>query len=130
MVNKDIVIAKRRKFDELKGEDGRVMCATTGEALTWEGVHADHQQPMTFEVICSTFAAHRNIPLEALPITYGADNQLTPKLTDDRIAEAFRQYHHKVAKIRIVSKQRNLLEAGKHRLRKKAATRAAQIDFE
>jgi hypothetical protein len=29
----------------------------------------------------------------------------------------------------VVSKRRNLLEAGKHRLRKKAATRKAQLDF-
>lgn len=130
VVDRDIVIAKRRKFDELKGEDSKVVCAATGEALAWESVHADHQQPMTFEVICATFAAHRNVALEALPITYGADNQLTPTLTDASIAEAFRQYHHKVARIRIVSKQRNLLEAAKHRLRKKASTRDAQLDFE
>ena len=102
-VEKDIVIGKRRKFDELKSEDGKVVCATTGETLSWEGVHADHQQPMTFEVICTTFAASKNMALEEFPITTGAGNQLTPALTDSGIAEAFRQYHHKVAKIRIVS---------------------------
>jgi Protein of unknown function (DUF3223) len=130
VVDRDIAIAKRRKFDELKDEEGKVVCATTGEALTWEGVHADHQQPMTFEVICTTFAALKNIGLEDLPITDGADNQLTPTLTDLEMAKAFREYHHKVAKIRIVSKQRNLLEAAKHRLRKKAATREAQLKLE
>lgn len=130
VVDRDIVIAKRRKFDDLKDDDGKVECPATGEALSWEDVHADHQQPMTFEVICTTFAASRKIGLEDLPITYGADNQLTPALTDESLAEAFRQYHHSVAKIRIVSKRRNLLEAGKHRLRKKAATREVQLDFE
>jgi hypothetical protein len=119
-----------RKFDELKGQDGKVGCAATGESLGWEDVHADHQQPMTFEVICTTFVASRKMTLEDLPITYGADNQLTATLTDNELGEAFRQYHHSVAKIRIVSKRRNLLEAGKHRLRKKAATREVQLDFE
>ena len=85
---------------------------------------------MTFEVICTTFAASQKIRLEDLPITYGADKQLTATLTDPDLAKAFGEYHHRVAKIRIVSKQRNLLEAGKHRLRKKASTRDTQLDLE
>ena len=128
VVDKDITIAKRKKFEEL-AVDGKMPCPATAIPLEWDDVHADHQQPMTFEVICETFLHAKPMTWDEVPVTAPADQQTLPSITDQQLADEFQAFHKRCAKIRLVARRQNLSEAGKHRLRKNAATRTAQLDL-
>jgi hypothetical protein len=61
----------------------------------------DHRPPMTFEVNVTTFLESRGLSLEGVTLTHGADEQVAPIVTDQTLVEAFREWHARLARIRI-----------------------------
>jgi len=97
--------------------EGLVACAATGERISRDQAHMDHRSPMTFEVIVTTFLCSRGLSLDDVPLTTGQDDQVSPEVTDDKLGEAFRAYHTKVARLDFVKDTVNLAEGSRHRLK-------------
>ncbi len=113
----DLYRARDTFFAAQVGTDGRVSCAVTGEWVACDSGHMDHRQPMTFEVIVTTFLAGRGIALADVPLTVGQDDQVSPEVTDEALGEAFRSYHTAVARLDFVKDTVNLAQASRHRLK-------------
>jgi hypothetical protein len=113
----DLYRARDSFFAQHAGPEGLVSCAVTGARIGHDEAHIDHRPPMTFEVIVTTFLCGRGMSLNDVPLTTGCDNQTSPDVTDDALAEAFRTYHARVARIDIVRNSVNLAQATRHRLK-------------
>lgn len=105
-------------FATHKDHEGCVTCAVTGERLRRDQAHMDHRPPMTFEVIVTTFLAHRGLSPEDVPLTTGQDDQVSPAITDEALCVAFREYHARVARLDFVKSTINLAQASRNRLKK------------
>jgi Protein of unknown function (DUF3223) len=70
VVRLDLFRKRDEYFSEFADSEGRVTCAETGELVTKSEAHMDHRAPMTFEVIVTTFLAHKGLALDQVPITY------------------------------------------------------------
>ena len=114
VVADDIQTAKRRKFDEC---GGTIRCPITGLDLDWKQCHADHEQPMTFEVICSTYVeGHLGISFDEFRrrhIVHG-DNSI-PHVVNS-VKEEFKTYHNRMARIRLIHGVRNCSQAHQFRM--------------
>ncbi|MCA0858789.1 DCL family protein [Phaeobacter italicus] len=120
------------RFDLYKARDaffaahgdamGNATCAVTGERITRGDAHMDHRPPMTFEVIVTTFLCSRGLSLDSVPLTTGQDDQVSPEVTDQVLAEAFRTYHAAVARLDLVRNTINLAQASRHRLKDSRAS--------
>ena len=113
----DLYKARDAFFATHKDGEGCVTCAVSGERIRQDQAHMDHRPPMTFEVIVTTFLAHRGLSLDDVPLTTGQDDQVSPTITDEVMCEAFRGYHAKVARLDLVKDTINLAQASRHRLR-------------
>jgi hypothetical protein len=114
VVAEDIQAAKRRMFDE---RGGTIKCPITGLYLDWKQCHADHEQPMTFEVICSTFVeGHLGITFDEFRRRYivHVDNSV-PHIVDG-LNHEFTTYHKRMARIRLIHGVRNCSQAHQFRL--------------
>jgi hypothetical protein len=78
--------------------------------------HIDHRHPLTFEVIVLTFLQSQGLDYDRVPITKGEDEQVLPKLTDPELAEAFQQYHARIAQLEFVKNSANLSQAPQQRI--------------
>jgi hypothetical protein len=117
IVRIDLFKARDEFIAQHKGADGLVSCGLTGERMAPDEGHIDHKQPMTFEVIVSTFLQGRGLAFADVPITNGQDEQVTPELTDVALAEEFRRYHTGLATLEFVKARANLAQSPKHRVK-------------
>lgn len=81
-----------------------------------EDAHLDHAWPY-FSHMVSGFRAARSWSKD-IPdgvVSAPADGQTTSKFVDKAVADAFRDYHHSQATLRILSKSANLKTASKAR---------------
>ena len=117
VVQLDLYAARDKFFSDHRGDDGKVACAVTGERILRDEAHMDHRPPMTFEVIVTTFLEGRGMSLDQVPITSGRDEQVSPEVTDKVLAEAFRGYHSRVAKLDIVKRAINLAQSSRNRIK-------------
>jgi len=117
-VQNDIARAKRIYFEQHQDSSGHVPCELTGVPLTMEEAHADHRDPMRFEVIVATFLAGqgRDEPDPAW-LTTSKDAQAVTSLVDQTVKEAFKAFHKRVARLRWISEQANLSLGGRQQLR-------------
>jgi hypothetical protein len=113
----DLYKARDEFFATHRDADGLVRCAVTGERIALDGGHMDHRPPMTFEVIVTTFLEGRGLSYDTVPITQGADNQVSPTITDASLGEGFRRYHSRVARLDFVRDTINLAQSSRSRLR-------------
>jgi hypothetical protein len=112
----DILLAKKRAFDEYSDSDGKVECELTGVMVSFDESHLDHAWPY-FSHLVSGFRAARGWSKD-IPdgtISPPADGQMTPVFIDDAVSTAFRNYHHSQAILRILSKTANLKTASQAR---------------
>jgi len=116
-VRTDLFKARDKFLAQHKAPDGLVPCGLTGERIAPDEGHIDHKQPMTFEVIVSTFLQGRGLAYADVPITNGQDEQVTPELTDPALTDEFRRYHAKLATLEFVKARANLAQSAKHRVR-------------
>ena len=112
----DLVLAKKRAFAEHGDAHGLVACELTGVMVSIDDSHLDHAWP-NFSHIVSGFRAARgwsgHIP-DGI-VSAPADGQTTPTFVDKAVADAFRDYHHSQAMLRILTKSANLQTASQAR---------------
>ena len=112
----DLVLAKKRAFAEYGDAQGLVACELTGRMISIEDAHLDHAWP-NFSHLVSGFRAARgwsgDIPNGV--VSAPADAQMTSTFSDKAVAEAFRDYHHSQAILRILFKTANLQTAAQAR---------------
>ncbi|WP_339635377.1 DCL family protein [uncultured Sneathiella sp.] len=113
----DLYAARDKFFAAHADEAGFVACAETGERISREQAHMDHRPPMTFEVIVTTFLASKGLSLNDVPLSKGRDDQVSPEVTDEDMAEAFRDYHTNVARLDFVKSSINLAQSSRNRLK-------------
>jgi hypothetical protein len=113
----DLYRARDEFFAANSDADGLVACAETGERIGPDQAHMDHRAPLTFEVIVTTFLAGRGLSLDMVPITTGRDEQVSPEITEEALAHAFRRYHAQVALLDLVKNTANLSQSGRQRMK-------------
>jgi hypothetical protein len=103
-VDLDLLRAKRDFFERHGDLFGHVPCELTGRLIAFEEANIDHADP-TFRVLVATFRATRGwqdeFPVEIL--TPPADGRIKASFADASVAEAFRQYHHAAALLRVIA---------------------------
>lgn len=113
----DLFNARDDFFKQHRDADGRVPCAVTKALIGRDEAHMDHLPPMTFEVLVTTFLAHRGLDVGSVPLTEPKDDQFSPEIADDALRAAFCDWHHRMAKLDIVAKGVNLRQATPNRIR-------------
>lgn len=120
VVSLDILEAKRAYFDANRVTFEHVVCVATGQLITFDDAHADHEAPWTFEVLAESFAASKNMSLDSIKLNQIGDMQIGPGSIDPALAAEFRSYHNRLARIRVVAKTYNLQAAAAHKLKNKS----------
>jgi hypothetical protein len=113
----DLMAAKQDHFEKYSDETGRVPCDITGELLLPHECHLDHAHPMTFEVIVTTFREATGVAPGREILSASQDQQFATTFTDPGIAQRFRNFHHRVANLRIVKSGLNLSLGASQRMR-------------
>jgi hypothetical protein len=82
------------------GRRDTIPCDETGDSVAWADAHVDHYGDWPFCRIVAEFVKEHGEPklVSAAAKT---------RFKDDRVAEAFRQYHNERATLRIVRKDVN-----------------------
>lgn len=120
----DLYKARDDFFVQNADRDGRVICAESGARISRDQAHMDHRAPLTFEVLVTTFLEGRGLSLEDVPITSGRDEQVSPEITDSALAETFRRYHARLARLDLVKNTTNLAQSTRNRMRASRITLA------
>ena len=128
-VLEEITKAKRILFDDLKNEEGKIQCPITGKWISYWETHADHQAPMTFEVIAKACIDSHQLTWETFPLSKSRDCQSAATFTDPDLIPKFKDFHRRMSANHIVltDKNHNLSEGGKHRLRTNKKVRQATL---
>lgn len=128
-VREEITEAKRILFDDLKNEEEKIQCPVTGKWISYWETHADHQAPMTFEVIAKAFINSHQLTWETFPLSKSRDCQSAATFTDPDLIPKFKDFHRRMSANHIVltDKNHNLSEGGKHRLRTNKKVRQATL---
>ena len=113
----DLYKARDDFFANNRDADGLIACAVSKERIAPECGHMDHRPPITFEVIVTTFLEAHSLVYDAVPITHSLDNQVTPTLIDTALADDFRGYHARVARLDFVGDTINLAQSSRARIR-------------
>ena len=111
--------AKRDHFTKHADVDGRVPCDLTDTLVTHDEAHVDHAFP-SFGQIAAAFRAakgwHAEIPTGVL--TPSRDQQTITTFVDPATVAEFREFHRRLAKLRVVAAERNLAMAARQRVPK------------
>lgn len=86
----------------------RVPCAITGQPLSLDEGHMDHQPPYTFDNIVTFFLAQQSLTHGEVAIVDGGDGRTTIELSDPDLVERFRAYHSNVANLAFVEAHAHL----------------------
>lgn len=78
---------------------GEVRCAETGKVLAWDDAHVDHVEP--FFKIADEWLAMSGAGVQHL--VEDRDGDFSDRFADKSLADDFRAYHDRVAKLRVVS---------------------------
>lgn len=115
-VRADLEAAKKAAFDAHADEFGYMQCELTGNPVSIHNAHLDHAWP-TFGMLVTTFRAARGWAKE-IPegvLTLPGDAQTTTEFVQADVTQAFRDFHHQSATLRIVDAKANLSMAAKQR---------------
>ncbi len=101
--------AKRDHFIKFGDANGRVPCDISDILITHDEAHLDHAYP-TFGQLVVTFRAARgwHLVIPAGTLTKAMDQQTITSFTNPGDAEAFREFHKRAAKLRVIAGSRNL----------------------
>ncbi len=117
-VRESLEAAKRRFFKQNADANGKVECEITGEKIALYESHLDHKKPMTFQVIVQTFLAANRISPHPDMLSRPQDGQFVTTFVDQSIERAFKDYHKRVAQLRIITAKKNLSLGGSERMTK------------
>lgn len=131
-VQKEITTAKRRLFNELKNEEGKIQCPVTGEWISYWETHADHQAPMISEIIAKAFIESYRLTWENFSLSEGRDNQSLETFTDPDLILRFQDFHRRKSAGHIVLKHKkhNLSEGGRYRLQTNRRAQQATLQLD
>ena len=110
--------AKKEHFEQYGDAEGKVRCEITGEKVAAYESHLDHKKPKTFQVIVETFIAANRIEVFPDMLSKPGDAQTVTTLVDENLEREFREYHGRVAELRIVKAKVNLSLGGSERITK------------
>jgi hypothetical protein len=85
---------------------GRIVCPITGESITWEEAHVDHEPPLTFAALLADYCADRGIDLETIEL-YEPRNGIG-KLLPPQIEQDWAAWHRHRAWLRVISAEANI----------------------
>ena len=117
-VHDDLRRTKKSFFDKYGNEDGKVSCDITGDYIALYESHLDHMKPLTFQVLVITFVNANEIEICPEMLSMSQDAQFRTSFVDPELRDRFRRYHHKTAKLRIITAERNLSLGGSERILK------------
>ncbi len=93
-------------FQAYQDDEGMVVCAITGERITWQEAHVDHIPPDTFVALLGDYLIERGVSLDAvqlIPGYRGEGYQLPRDLADD-----WATWHAARAQLRVISAYANI----------------------
>lgn len=101
-IDDQVIAVKRAAF----GAADAIRCAETGEPITWETAHVDHEPPLTFAVLLAEYTRLRAIDLNTIELyePKGGIGKLLPPYMEADWAEWHRQH----ARLRVISAEANL----------------------
>lgn len=117
-VQDDLRLVKRSFFEQYGDQDGKVECDVTGERVALYESHLDHKKPLTFEVLVRTFIGANSLEPSKDMLVISQDGQVQTQFSDLGLQQKFREYHHRMAQLRIIKADRNLSLGGSERILK------------
>ncbi|MCL2724188.1 MAG: DCL family protein [Polyangiaceae bacterium] len=103
LIEKQIIAFRDRAFAVIR----HVPCAITGELVTTDDAHVDHQPPTTFDELVKRFLAERSMTFGDVAIVPTADGDTVCRLVDDALARAWMAFHEENAVLQIATKRAN-----------------------
>ena len=104
----DILRFKEEFFAQQADAFGEVSCPIAGESMGWGEVHVDHAAPWPFHRIVTEFIRERGIDLLTVQVVGQGDDEVQRRFADDSLAEDFRRFHERIARLRVISMRENL----------------------
>lgn len=92
--------------DAFKLRGGHRVCPVSGEDITLENLHVDHEPP--FEELLDCFLRERGLGLTNVRVKPTADGSTVTELADDILRAQWAEFHSRNARLRAVSKTANL----------------------
>ena len=117
-VDLDIWNAKRAYFEQHADAEGKIPCAETGKPISIDEAHADHANPLSFNVLMRCFLAAYEIEPSAEMVVATADSPCGRQLADRELARRWIKFHHRVAEIGLVDGKVNTFNAHKSKIKK------------
>lgn len=102
-IDSQVIAVKRGVFID---PQGHITCPVTGESITWEDSHVDHEPPNTFAVLLTEFCELRNIDLDTIEL-YEPKNGIG-KLLPPRVEADWAEWHRQHAILRVISAEANM----------------------
>jgi hypothetical protein len=115
---RDLVANRIKQFryaQFARAESGTLLCPITGETMTRIGSHVDHVPPQTFDALVERFINEDRIDVNGVEITGLADGEMRKGFADAMLAERWRAFHEKHARLRVVSAFANLSNVKRER---------------
>lgn len=107
-VAEDVIAFKREFFARHADEAGQVACPLTGQLLGWLEAHVDHAPPWRFRRIFASFFRSLRISVDDVRAVEDGPAGMPRRLADTELAERFRQFHSRVAMLRVIAANENL----------------------
>lgn len=83
-------------------------CEITGDAITPQNCHVDHQQPKTFDWLADKFIKENNLEPESIGLMGHEDGRVFEELSDRELGYRWAEFHRANCSLRVVSAKANL----------------------
>ena len=100
-------------------EQEHFTCAVTGEKVSAERAHVDHEAPHTFDALMRAFIESRGFHIESIELCSSKDDEVGRRFADEILAQDWYDYHRMHAHLRVISDTANMSHA-----KKRSASRA------
>ena len=105
-VEKEIAAFKQSYFAKNQRSDQKVRCQNGGGMITFSEAHVDHREPFTFSAIVHFFVDAKDVSLQ--DTRYVSEGRYGHEFADAFLADSFREWHQRHAKLRVVAAGMNL----------------------
>ncbi len=117
-VREDLIKTKEEFFKKHGDENNKVECEISGDRIAIYESHLDHKKPLTFQVLVNTFIGAKDISISKEMLSTAQDGQFETEFIAQDIKNQFKEYHHKMAQLRILNPKSNLSLGGSERITK------------
>jgi hypothetical protein len=101
-IDKQVIRVKTAAFDTVS----LVYCPVTGDPITWDTAHVDHEPPLTFAALLAEYCALRGVDLDTIELyepKSGIGKILPPHIEVD-----WSIWHEERAQLRVISAEANI----------------------